>query len=182
MDNRRTTRGTSPGQLTTGQPTRTSQNSSTGSQGQPGGSAPQGTPPRRRISWLQWLIYIVIINLLFYLPLLFGSLGGQQPTISLSYTSFLQQVQQGNVKDVTLTGFSVSGDFKTPLNQTSSGTTTSYPRFSSYVPETGDPTLLSTLEQNNIQVTGQPTQTPWWQTALTILLNALPFLLLIYLG
>jgi hypothetical protein len=44
-------------------------------------------------------------------------LSGQQPTITLSYTSFLQQVQQGNVKDVTLTRNSVSGDFKTPFHQ-----------------------------------------------------------------
>jgi hypothetical protein len=48
-------------------------------------------------------------------------LSGQQPTITLSYTSFLQQVQQGNVKDVTLTGHSVSGDFKTPLHQQQGG-------------------------------------------------------------
>jgi cell division protease FtsH len=180
MDSTRTTGGAS--QRTTGQLPRSSQNSSNGSQGQPGGSAPQGTPPRRRISWLQWLIYLVIINLLFYAPLIFGGLGGQQPTISLSYTSFLQQVQQGNVKDVTLTGNAVSGDFKTPLRQTQSGTTTTYPRFSSYVPETGDPNLLPTLEKSSVQVTAQPTQTPWWQTALTLLLNVLPFLLLLYLG
>ncbi len=163
---------------------RPSQNSSDGSQGQPGGSAPQGTPSSRRRFWLQWLIFFIVINLLFYLPLLFSSLGGQQPTISLSYTSFLQQVQQGNVKDVTLTGNSVSGDFKTPIQQQQSGTSTktSYPRFSSYVPETGDTSLLPTLEKNGVSVTAQPTQTPWWQSALIILFNALPFLILLYLG
>jgi cell division protease FtsH len=131
---------------------------------------------------LQWLIFIIIINLLFYAPLLFSSLSGQQPTISLSYTSFLQQVELRNVKDVTLTGNAVSGDFKTPLKQTQSGTTTSYPRFSSYVPETGDTSLLQTLEQNHVSVTAQATQTPWWQSALIILFNALPFLILLYLG
>jgi hypothetical protein len=111
-------------------------------------------------------------------------LGAQQSTITLSYTNFLQQVDQGNVKDMTLTGHAVSGDFKTPLQQPQSGTssTTTYARFTSYVPETGDPTLLPTLEKNGVQVTAQPVQTPWWQTALTILLNALPFLLLVYFG
>jgi cell division protease FtsH len=125
-----------------------------------------------------------VINLLFYAPLLFSSLGAQQSTITLSYTNFLQQVEQGNVKDVTLTGNAVSGDFKTPLQQPQSGTssTTSYARFSSYVPETGDPTLLPTLEKYGVQVTAQPVQTPWWQTALTILLNALPLLLLVFFG
>jgi cell division protease FtsH len=177
----RTTRGAD--QRETSQASRFTQNSSNGPDGGSGGSTRQGMSPNQRSSWLRWLIFIIVINLLFYAPLLFGSSSGG-PTISLSYTSFLQQVQQGNVKDVTLTGNSVSGDFKTPLKQQQSGTstTTSYPHFSSYVPETGDPSLLPTLEKNGVQVTALPTQTPWWQTALTLLLNVLPFLLLIYLG
>jgi cell division protease FtsH len=112
-------------------------------------------------------------------------LGAQQSTINLSYTSFLQQVQNGNVKDVTLTGNSVSGDFKTPLHQQQGGSgngTAAYSQFTSFVPETGDPNLLPLLEKNGISVTAQPVQIPWWQTALTILLNALPILLLVYFG
>jgi cell division protease FtsH len=182
MQSTRTPRGAD--QRETGQASRVTQNSSNQPNGGPGGSAPQGTSPNRRIPWLRWLIFILVINLIFYAPLLFSSLSGQQPTITLSYTSFLQQVQQVNVKDVTLTGNAVSGDFKTPLKQQQSGTstTTSYPRFTSYVPETGDPTLLPTLEKNGVQVTAQPVQIPWWQTALTILLNALPILVLVYIG
>src|SRR6266487_5164388 len=182
MQSTRTTSGAD--QRETGQASRLTQNSSNGSQGRPGGSAPQGTSPNGRIPWLRWLIFIIVINLIFYIPLLFSSLSGQQSTINLSYTSFLQQVQQGNVKDVTLTGNAVSGDFKTPLHEPQSGTssTTTYSRFTSYVPETGDPTLLPTLEKDGVQVTAQPVQTPWWQTALTLLLNALPLLLLVYFG
>src|SRR5207245_8745047 len=182
MESTRTTPG--PGQRETGQSSRPSQNSSNVPNGRPGGSAPQGKSPNRRGFWLQWLIFIVVINLIFYAPLIFSSLSGQQSTINLSYTSFLQQVQQGNVKDVTLTGNAVSGDFKTPLQQPQSGTssTTTYARFTSYVPETGDPTLLPTLEKNGVQVTAQPVQTPWWQSALTILLNVLPLLLLVSIG
>src|SRR6266568_8601563 len=183
MQSTRTTSGAD--QRETGQASRLTQNSSNGSQGRPGGSAPQGTSPNRRIPWLRWLIFIIVINLIFYIPLLFSSLSGQQSTINLSYTSFLQQVQQGNVKDVTLTGNAVSGDFKTPLRQPQSGSgngTAAYTQFSSYVPETGDPTLLPLLEKNGVHVTAQPVQIPWWQTALTILLNALPLLLLVYFG
>src|SRR6266536_2889753 len=162
MQSTRTTSGAD--QRETGQASRLTQNSSNGSQGRPGGSAPQGTSPNRRIPWLRWLIFIIVINLIFYIPLLFSSLSGQQSTINLSYTNFLQQVQQGNVKDVTLKGNAVSGDFKTSLRQTQSGTTTTYPQFSSYVPETGDPNLLPELQKNSVQVTAQPVQTPWWQT------------------
>jgi len=160
------------------------QNSSNRADGRPGGSAPQGTSPSRGSSWLRWLIFIIVINLFFYVPLLFSSSSGGS-TINLSYTNFLQQVQQGNVKNVTLTGNAVSGNFKTPLPQQQSGsgnTTVAYSQFTSYVPETGDPTLLPLLEKNSVQVTAQAVQTPWWQTALTILLNALPLLLLVYFG
>src|SRR5947199_174391 len=180
MQSTRSTPG--PGQRETGQSSRLTQNSSNQPNERPGGSAPQGTPPTRRVSWLRWLIFIIVINLIFYAPLLFSGLGAQQSTINLSYTSFLQQVQQGHVKDVTLTGNAVSGDFKTPLRQPQSGSgngTAAYTQFSSYVPETGDPTLLPLLEKNSVQVTAQPVQIPWWQTALTILLNALPILLLV---
>src|SRR6266849_270817 len=182
MESTRTTPG--PGQRETGQASRLTQNSSHLPNGRPGGSAPQGMSPNRRGSWLRWLIFIVVINLLFYAPLLFGSSSGQ-PTTNLPYTNFLQQVQQGNVKDVTLTGNAVSGDFKTPLRQPQSGTgnnTVAYSQFTSFVPETGDPNLLPLLEKNSVQVTAQPVQTPWWQTALTILLNAFPILLLVYFG
>src|SRR3989440_9228277 len=183
MDNTRTTKGA--GQRETGQSSRLSQNSSTGQNGRPGRSAPQGTSPTGRVSWLRWLIFIIVINLFFYAPLLFSGLGAQQSTINLSYTSFLQQVQNGNVKDVTLTGNAVSGDFKTPLHQQQGGSgngTATYAQFTSYVPETGDPNLLPLLEKKGVSVTAQPVQIPWWQTALTILLNALPILLLVYFG
>ena len=183
MASTRTTKGA--GQRETDQSSRLSQNNSTVPNGRPGGSAPQGTPPTRRVSWLRWLIFIIVINLLFYTPLLFSGLGAQQSTINLSYTSFLQQVQNSNVKDVTLSGNAVSGDFKTPLHQPQGGSgngTAAYSQFTSYVPETGDPNLLPSLEKNRVSVTAQPVQIPWWQTALTILLNALPILLLVYFG
>ncbi len=183
MENTRTTKGA--GQRETGQSSRLTQNNSNTPGGRPGGSAPQGTSPTGRVSWLRWLIFIIVINLIFYAPLLFSALGAQQLTINLSYTSFLQQVQNGNVKDVTLTGNSVSGDFKTPLHQQQGGSgngTAAYSQFTSFVPETGDPNLLPLLEKKGVSVTAQPVQIPWWQTALTILLNALPILLLVYFG
>src|SRR5437588_7534610 len=183
MESTRTTKGA--GQRETDQSSRLTQNNSNTPGGRPGGSGPQGTPPTRRVSWLRWLIFIIVINLIFYAPLRLRAFGAQQSTINHSCRSFLQQVQQGHVKDVTLTGNAVSGNFKTPLRQPQSGSgngTAAYTQFSSYVPETGDPTLLPLLEKNGVHVTAQPVQIPWWQTALTILLNALPILLLVYFG
>src|SRR5260370_17147080 len=161
MESRSTTPG--PGQRETDQSSRPSQNSSNVPNRRPGGPAPQGKPPDRRGFWLQWLIFIIVVNLIFYAPLIFSSLSGQLSTINLSYTSFLQQAQKGNVKDVTLTGAAISGDFKTPLHQPQSGSgnnTATYPQFSSYAPETGDPNLLPFLNKTAVQSPAQPVQTP----------------------
>jgi hypothetical protein len=58
MESTRTTRGAD--QRETGQASRFTQNSSNGPNGGPGGSAPQGTSPNRRVSWLRWLIFIIV--------------------------------------------------------------------------------------------------------------------------
>src|SRR5712692_8704019 len=183
MENRLT--ASKPDQQKASPPPRLSPNNSQSPTDRSGGSPSQGNTPRSPRYWIQLLLFVLLINLLFYGPLIFSSIGGQQTTINLSYTSFLQQVQQGNVKDVTLNGNAVSGDFKTPIQQQQNGSgngTATYSRFTSYVPETGDPNLLPLLEKNGVQVTAQPVQTPWWLTVLTLLLNALPILVLLYFG
>jgi cell division protease FtsH len=183
MENRST--ASKPDQQKASPPPRPSPNDSQSPTDRSGGSPSQRNSPRSPRYWIQLLLFVLLINLLFYGPLIFSSIGGQQTTINLSYTSFLQQVQQGNVKDVTLNGNAVSGDFKTPFHQQQNGSgngTATYSRFTSYVPETGDPSLLPLLEKNGVQVTAQPVQTPWWLTVLTLLLNALPILVLLYFG
>ena len=183
MENRSTT--SKPDQQKAGPSPRPSPNNSQSPTDRSGGSPSQRNSPRSPRYWIQLLLFVLLINLFFYGPLIFSSLGAQQTTINLSYTSFIQQVQQGNVKDVTLNGNAVSGDFKTPIHQQQNGSgngTVTYSRFTSYVPETGDPNLLPLLEKNGVQVTAQPVQTPWWVTALTLLLNALPILVLLYFG
>src|SRR5712692_2001622 len=183
MENRLT--ASKPDQQKASPPPRLSPNNSQSPTDRSGGSPSQRNSPRSPRYWIQLLLFVLLINLLFYGPLIFSSIGGQQTTINLSYTSFLQQVQQGNVKDVTLNGNAVSGDFKTPIQQQQNGSgngTATYSRFTSYVPETGDPNLLPLLEKNGVQVTAQPVQTPWWLTVLTLLLNALPILVLLYFG
>ncbi len=180
-----TTTAPKPAQQEASSPSRQSPTNNQAPTRGPGGSPQQKPPTRRPGFWVQWLLFLLLINLIFYGPLFLSALSGQQATINLSYTDFLQYVQQDHVKSVTLTGNAVSGDFKTPIHQQPNGSgngTTTYLHFTSYVPETGDPTLLPLLEKNGVQVNAQPVQTPWWQTALSLLLNALPILLLLYLG
>src|SRR6266487_2974246 len=68
---------------------------------QTSGSSPQGSSPRRLGFWVRWLLLIFLINLSFYGPLFFSFLSAQPTTIDLSYSRFLQQVEQGNVASVT---------------------------------------------------------------------------------
>ncbi len=127
-----------------------------------------------------------LINLFFYGPFLFSLLSSQSPTIDLSYSRFLQQVEQGNVSSVTIkSDNSITGTFKTPVRVLQSGAaqrSVSAARFTTFVPATGDPSLLPLLEKKGVEISAQPVQPPWWQTVLVLLLNALPVLLLLYFG
>src|SRR6266487_4221294 len=67
-----------------------------------GESSTRGTSPRRLAFWVRLLLLVFLINLFFYGPLFFSLLSGQSTTIDLSYSRFLQQVEQGNVTSVTI--------------------------------------------------------------------------------
>ena len=153
---------------------------------QPDKSSGRENSPRRLSFWLRLLLLVFLINLFFYGPLFFSLLSGQSTTIDLPYSRFLQQVEQGNVSSVTIrSDNSVTGTFKTPVRQQQTGTangSVAATHFTTFVPATGDPTLLPLLEKQGVEVSAQPVQPPWWQTALVVLLNVLPVLLLLYFG
>ena len=149
-----------------------------------GESSGRGNSPRRLGFWVRWLLLVFLINLFFYGPLFFSLLSAQSTTIDLSYSRFLQQVEQGNVTSVTINSDnSVTGTFKTPVREPPTGAangSVAATHFTTFVPTTGDPSLLPLLEKKGVEVRAQPVQPPWWQTALALLLNALPVLLLLY--
>jgi cell division protease FtsH len=129
---------------------------------------------------------MLIINVIFYGPLFFSLLSAQSSTIDLSYSRFLQQVEQGNVTSVTIkSDNSVTGTFKTPVREPQTGagnSSVAATHFTTFIPPTGDPGLLPLLEKKGVEIIAQPVQPPWWQTALALLLNVLPVLLLLYFG
>jgi cell division protease FtsH len=142
---------------------------------------------RRRLAfWVQLLLVMFLINLFFYGPLFFSLVGtGQSTTVNLPYSSFLQQVEQGHVSSVTIrSDNSVSGSFKTPLReqQASGQGAVTATTFTTFVPTTGDPTLLPLLEKHGVEIRAEPAQSPWWQTAVAWFVNLLPVVLLLYFG
>jgi cell division protease FtsH len=91
---------------------------------------------------------------------------------------FLQQVETGNVEEITSKGTDVQGTFKREVTFEDSAATT---RFRTEIPEFANTDQLSALlEEHDVTVNAEPLETgaPWWQTLLfglgpTILLIAL---------
>jgi cell division protease FtsH len=157
----------------------------------PDGSTP---PERPRISpfWWVFLIALFIWNIATLFP------SGQQE-IPIPYTAFIEQIKSGNVKDVEIDGAQISGDFKSglpasdlvppvqlatpqPTSQPASGSQADskpelYTAFTTTFPEAvGDPNLISLLEANDVILN---VKTPSNPLVLDLLINGLPFILLI---
>ena len=84
----------------------------------------------------------------------------------LSYTGFIQQVQQKKVESVTITNdHGIKGKLKI-------GT-----EFNSYAPT--DETLIKTLQDNGVEITAAPPEQPaWW---MSLLGSAIPIIILVVL-
>lgn len=84
----------------------------------------------------------------------------------LSYTGFIQQVQQKKVESVTITNdHGIKGKLK-------NGT-----EFNSYAPT--DETLIKTLQDNGVEITAAPAEQPaWW---MSLLGSAIPIIILVVL-
>jgi len=149
----------------------------TGSNGQP-------QTPRPSIPWFLWILLIglMIWNVMTYLSVV-------SPAVEIPYSTFIDQVKAGNVSTVTITGNQISGTFlksfewpaasqgSTSANDLQSTEPQSYSEFVTLFPDSvGDPSLLTLLEEKNIEIQVQNVSTPWYITVLT---DGLPLLLLV---
>ena len=100
------------------------------------------------------LVMVVLFNLFSQPP---------QPQTKLSYTEFLQRVDQGDVLSVKIQGQKITG------------TNVDGARFVSYAPQ--DANLTERLLENQVQVEAEPeAESPWY---MTLLISWFPMLLLI---
>src|SRR5205807_4519456 len=142
--------------------------------GGPPRGGPGGRPPGSPRRWLILLVALIIV--VFFSASLMPTNGtGQQPQVTISYSTFVDQVRHNNVADAAISSTSASGDFKKPYVQNG----TSYPRSTTTLPPVGDPTLLPLLLSHGVTVTGVTSTTPAWQIWGGLLINLLPFLFLI---
>ena len=110
------------------------------------------------------VLYLLIIATLV---IAIDAFSGQSANKSeLSYTGFIQQVQQKKVESVTITNdHSIKGKLK-------NGT-----EFSTYAPS--DDTLIRTLQDNGVEITAAPPEQPaWW---MSLLGSVIPIIILVVL-
>ncbi len=148
-----------------------------------GSNGNNGGPPRFTGTALivRSLIIIGVILLGWYIFQYFFTQNSSSNTatvIEVPYSTFYQQVQAGNVKNVTFQGPDATGDFKQSVTVTdpSSGTTKSGTSFHFTQLPNGDPNLITLLNTYHVSYTAKP---PADNTLINTLISFLPWVLLI---
>jgi cell division protease FtsH len=148
----------------------------TGGQGDPANTP--NRPPQQRLSGRGWLILLgitLVFNIAFYYAEVQASMKNQPPQTTLSYSTFIKEVQQGQIKNANVQGTEIKGDFKNPYKIKDK----SYGRYSTIIATNLTPTVVAQMQQHGVDITVANESTPVWVGLVGILLQSLPFLLLI---
>ena len=108
------------------------------------------------------LLWLVIASVLY---MVFQSMNPQPVTEQMEYSSFIQEVERGNVSEVVVEDHRIRGQFN------------SGERFETIKPSLADLDLMPTLIHNNVRVTGTEPQRQGFMTQL--FLSILPILLIL---
>src|SRR5262249_21105649 len=109
-------------------------------------------------------LWVIIVLLLLALFTLFQNPGQRTQSQEISFSQLLNEVEAGRVRDVTIQGPEIHGNFTDGRN------------FQTYAPN--DPTLVQRLYSKNVTITARAQQNdvPWF---VSLLLSWLPFIALI---
>lgn len=140
----------------------------------------EGQRPFRFGGNLIWL-FLLAIGIFWACNLFTGGFGQQEPRIS--YTTFREHVEAGEVEQITMTGERIEGMLRsaatTEVEDGAGGRTVTYTDFVTYLPAFGDEELFALLRQQKVEVFTEPESEFSW---MALLLTALPFLLLVGIG
>jgi cell division protease FtsH len=128
-------------------------------------------PPRRpwytRLPGGRWFLLVVLAALVVNWLVSNALLGGPPARIQVSYTTFLEQLDKGNVASVTSTAEAIQGSFKTAVTDPSNSNYSST-EFETQRPAFATDDLLARLIAQQVVVNATPPDqpTPWWETLL----------------
>ena len=154
-------------------------------------------PPSGQTRNLSWLWILLALALLGWNVWAFLAPAAGLSSAEIPYSTFLEQVEAGNVKSVEIRGCRVYGTFKEPVEWLSSASSANRANpapyvesgrsnlpatdraedFTTVIPEAvGDESLLPLLRARQVTIRAVPDGTPWY---LILLSNGLPILLLV---
>ena len=144
--------------------------------------SPRGSTPRRPPTPQLGRTWILVFLLLLGVNLYFGTRATQpESRVRVPYSPFfLNQVRDGNVKEITSKGTAIQGTFDEKVKYGKSKATT---RFRTEIPAfANNDALTKLLEENRVVVNAQPLDTgaPWWQSLLLGFGPTILFLLLLF--
>ncbi len=113
-------------------------------------------------TWRFWLVLAVLFAANVIVSNVITSL--LQPTVTISYNSFIDQVNQDNVVSITSTGDSITGTTKKPIKDPDG---TSATKFQTQRPVFANDDLAAQLLAHNVVINAKdPNAAPLWQTLL----------------
>ena len=129
---------------------------------------PRGDPDDRvgRMSKTLALWVIIIVMSIFALRFVQGQ---DETRVELAYTEFRDQLENGNVDEVTFIQLDLEGELRAPITREGRQYTT----FTSILPNGSQESLLEQLETQDVVIRAEKPQTGWG----TLLIGALPWLL-----
>jgi cell division protease FtsH len=142
---------------------------------------PKQDPPKRR-SFMTWRVILVFAALFALNYWIVSTLPNRESRMKASYTLFVDQVDAGNVSEITSRADVIQGDFKKPVADptTPAGEKAkTYPRFETVVPAFANTDELSNLLSSKKVVLNAKALDQPRNTLFTLLISFGPTLLLI---
>ena len=135
-------------------------------------------PPGGKKDEFKWkrvsrTLFFWVILLFFSIFLLQYYSRGKGDVVSINYTEFMQQLEDSNIKKVTMMEKDIQGEFIRKITKTEGKKTEQYSKFKLHIPF-DDPSLLEKLETKNVEIEAKSPSTNWS----SILLASLPWILL----
>jgi cell division protease FtsH len=128
----------------------------------------------------QWMVIIAIllISMVLYMSSQFSNLGKTQQ-YDISYSQFIEQLNAGNIKSVTISNLQVNGELikETSLKLPGDNKTAAVKKFQIFLPSFQGDGLIAKLQDKNVVVNVEPSEKGGflWQ----LLVSVLPWVLII---